>query len=149
MARELNPIEIMLTRDTDTMWKIMGGVMRNVCSTEIGRKIVSGTGKHVAALLVETGAFGLEKETEPRSIGASFADFLQAIGCGFEVVEGSDDDAVINMLACPYEICDEATCLAVMSIDSEVVKRLGGKLIIEETIAAGADKCRLRVVRQD
>ena len=106
-------------------------------------------GRVVGRALVSARAFGVRPADDVPGVTAAWLRVLRALRCRFEVSEVSEDRVVVNMFACPAGLSvrdGRRACHAGMEADRRIVERLGGELIIGETIATGAPTCTLTVV---
>lgn len=151
MENEYNFAERLLTRDTDLLWRMIGAAVRTAGRTSAGRFLMDGAGKLAGAVIAKTGMFGVEKAADPADVVSEWAKVLDAVNCKYELGAASADVAELFVLECPAGLAgtgNREVCLAGMSADSELVRRLGGELVIGETIASGADRCHLKIVRK-
>ncbi len=150
MERDYNAVERLLTLDTDMLWRLAGLYVRLSGKTSAGRFVMKQVGTLSGAAIARAGLFEVERMEEPEDVMGEWTKVLEELGCNFEPGEAAEDGAELFMLECPAGLTESdgrAACLAGMSADLELVKRLGGELIIGETIATGEDRCHLRVVR--
>ncbi|MEW6201747.1 MAG: hypothetical protein AB1546_07220 [bacterium] len=146
--REYNAIEKLLTRDTERMWKAMGAVVRLAGRTEVGRSLLREAGRAAGAVIAETGMFGVGRGGDAVEVTSEWLKVLAAVGCEYEIGKAGRDEVEVFVLECPAGLSAEdgrEVCDAGMSADCELVRRLGGELIIGDTIATGADCCHLVV----
>jgi len=151
MDREHNAIEKLLTRDTELLWRCVGPLVRLAGKTSAGRFLMSRIGNLTGAIIANTGMFGMEKMEIPADVVSEWTKVLDALGCDYELGEQGEDEAELFMLECPAGLSERdgrEVCVMGMSADTELVKQLGGELVIGETIGSGADRCHLKVVRR-
>lgn len=150
MEKEYNVAERLLTRDTDLLWRTVGPLVRLAGKTAAGRLLMSRVGKLSGMIIANTGMFGMEKMEEPADVMREWTKVLDDLGCNYELGGAGEDEAELFMIECPAGLTESdgrEVCLMGMSADRELVRRLGGELVIGETIASGADRCCLKVVR--
>ncbi|MFH1538223.1 MAG: hypothetical protein ABIH66_04640 [bacterium] len=147
---EGGPVETILMRDTDMLWRIIGPMVRLAGKTSAGRFVMEQTGKLAGTVLAKREMFGMEKAEEPADVVSEWLKVLEGLGCEYEVGKVGKDEVEVFILDCPAGLSEKdgrETCDSGMSADRELVRRLGGELVIGETIATGAEKCHLKVVR--
>ena len=145
---EYNPIEKLLTRDPQMLWKVAGTMVRLAGKTSAGRSLLQNVGKVTGALIAKTGMFGVKKGKDAMEVVNEWLKVLTAVGCEFEIGRSTKNEVEIFILDCPAGLCTDdgrEVCNAGMSADRELVRRLGGELIIGDTIASGATHCHLTV----
>ena len=150
MDRDYNAVERLLTLDTDLLWRLVRPYVRLSGKTSVGRFLMEKVGTLSGAVIARTGLFEVERMEEPEDVMSEWTKVLEELGCNYELGEADDVGVELFMLECPACLTEDdgrEVCLAGMSADLELVKRLGGELIIGETIASGADRCHLKVVR--
>lgn len=150
MERERSAVEKLLMRDTELLWRTVGPLVRLAGRTSAGRFMMSRVGKLSGMIVAKTEMFGMKKMETPEDIVSEWTKVLDDLGCDYELGEQGEDEAELFMLECPAGLTESdggKVCLMGMSADTELVKRLGGELVIGETIATGADRCHLKVVR--
>lgn len=146
---EGGPVERLLMRDTDLLWRMIGPMVRLAGKTSAGRFVMEQTGKLAGTILAKREMFGMMEAEEPADVVSEWLKVLEGLGCEYEVGKVGKDEVEVFILDCPagLEGRGEEVCDSGMSADRELVRRLGGELVIGETIATGAEKCHLRVVR--
>ena len=114
----------------------------------IGRFIVSNiTTRIMAYLFVEHGLFGVEKK-EDMTLEEIAMNWLKPsifFRVPTEIGEVTDEKIEVLRPECTVGFNDEKycqLCRASMNMDLEIVRQLGGKLTVTETILEGASMCR-------
>jgi hypothetical protein len=119
----------------------------------VGRKIVADVStKAMASLIVNFKLFGVEKRPG-MSIEEIALNWLKpsiVFRIPAEVGEVSEDSVEIFRPECTVGFKDPKLCKicrASMNMDMEIVRLLGGKLTVTETILEGAQRCRHIIVK--
>ncbi|MFH1539661.1 MAG: hypothetical protein ABIH66_11935 [bacterium] len=140
-------IEDFMSKNAAGVWKVLGRVINATTRTPAGEFLVTQSSKLAGAAVAGMGLYGIQKSGDVRQVAEDFARVMGEFGWDFEFGNSTEDEVEIFMLDCPGKLEGEEACLAGMEADVELVRRLGAKLEIHETIATGADRCRLTVVR--
>lgn len=114
----------------------------------IGRFIVAKiTTRLLAYLIVKFKLFGVEKKGNPALIDITL-DWLKPsifFRIPYEIEEATEKRIIILRPECTVGFDEpkySKICRASMNMDIEIIKKLGGKLTVTETILEGAKKCR-------
>lgn len=124
-----------------------GKILMSVGNNDMGRQLVElmhrGIGKTIGGITKLTDA------AESRETVEVVKEFMEYFFYSIIAVEEeSTEELVVTMSECPYGYCGEEhsdLCRATMNLEQEMIDQLGGELIIEESIAEGANKCRFRI----
>ncbi|MEW5947741.1 MAG: hypothetical protein AB1742_16260 [bacterium] len=152
MAKDFGAAERLLSRNPDLLWRTVGAMVRLAGRTSLGRLLMERTGRLAGAALAEMEMFGMKTADGPVAAAGEWLKVLEALNCRYEVGKVTSGGVEVFMLECPAGLSEKngkEVCLAGMSADRELVGRLGGRLLIGETIADGAGKCHLKVVRAE
>lgn len=114
----------------------------------VGRFIVSKITTRLAAyLIVRFKLFGVEKKGNPKLLDIALNWLKPSIffRIPYEIEEATEERIIILRPECTVGF-DESKyskiCRASMNMDIEIIKKLGGKLTVTETILEGAKRCR-------
>lgn len=124
-----------------------GKMLMSVGNNDMGRQVVElmhrGVGKTIGAITKLTDA---SESRDAVEVAKEFMEyFFYSI---MDVEQESAEELVVTMSECPYGYCDNEhsdLCRATMNLEEEMIDQLGGELVIEESIAEGASKCRFRI----
>lgn len=114
----------------------------------LGRFIVAKiTTRLLAYLIVKFKLFGVEKKENAELIDIALNWLKPSIffRIPYEIEEVSNERIVILRSECTVGLDDpkySKICRASMNMDIEIIKKLGGKLTVTETILEGAKSCR-------
>lgn len=115
----------------------------------LGRFIVKHITTKIAAwAIVKFKFLGVERSKKDMSAVDIAYEWLKPstrFRCPVEVGEVSDERVVIYRPECTVGFCkseQQPICRASMNMDMEIVRRLGGKLTVTETILEGARRCK-------
>jgi len=114
----------------------------------VGRFIVAGiTTRFMGFLIVERKLFGVEKARgmSLEDIALNWLKMSLFFNIPTEIGEVTEDRVEVFRPECTVGFDDPALCKicrASMNMDREIIRRLGGKLTVTETILEGAPKCR-------
>lgn len=124
------------------------GRRQKALNNPIGRLIVAKiTTRLLAYLIVRFKLFGVEKKENPALIDIAL-DWLKPsifFRIPYEIEEVSEKRIIILRPECTVgfdEPKHSKICRASMNMDIEIIKKLGGKLTVTETILEGSEKCR-------
>lgn len=103
--------------------------------------------KTMARLIVRFGLFGVEKRPGMTldEIALNWLKPSLFFNIPYELGEASEDRIEILRPECTVGFDDPGlckVCRASMNMDLEIIRLLGGKLTVTETILEGAEKCR-------
>lgn len=114
----------------------------------VGRFVVAKiTTRLLAYLIVRFKLFSVEKKENPKLLDIAL-DWLKPsifFRIPYEIEEVSDKRIIILRPECTVGFDKpeyRKICRASMNMDIEIIKKLGGKLTVTETILEGAKKCR-------
>lgn len=124
------------------------GRMQQRFNNPVGRFILAKiTTKLIAYLIVKFKLFGIERKENSTLIGIAL-NWLKPslfLKIPYEIDEVTSDKIVILRPECTVGFKDpklSKLCRASMNMDMEIIRRLGGKLTVTETILEGAKYCR-------
>lgn len=149
--KNFTPLEKFVTLNSTTIWQLAGFGVRLLGRTNIGRELLKTTGKTAGKLIVNTRTCGITKGNDINSIVSNWLKILDWVNCEYKIHTIETEEAEIHVLNCPAKLTiknGKKVCDAGMSADITIVEKLGGRLIIEDSIARGADKCILKVVKK-
>jgi hypothetical protein len=124
------------------------GRRQKALNNPIGRFIVAKiTTKLLAYFIVKFKLFGVEKKENPTLIDIALNWLKPSIffRIPYEIEEVSEERIVILRPECTVGFDKpehSKICRASMNMDIEIIKKLGGKLTVTETILEGAKSCR-------
>lgn len=112
-----------------------------------GPVLMKGFAALASFLLVKTRIMGLRRVTggDPVEIVSRWMRFPALMCTPCEVAEASSERVVLLWPECPvgYRGAEQSgLCRAVMEIDRQTVKRMGGEMTIAATVPEGAPCCR-------
>ena len=122
-------------------------------NNRVGRFLMANvTSRLLARLIVGKGLFGIEdrRRDDLVEIAMEWLKLSIFLRIPTEVAEASDERVVVLRPECTIGLegpeC-APLCRASMNMDMEIVRRLGGRLVVTETILEGAPRCRHIVTR--
>jgi hypothetical protein len=124
-------------------------------NNRVGRFLLSRVATRILArLIVKKGLFGIEdrRRDDLIEIAMEWLKLSIFLRIPTEVAEANDDRVIVLRPECTvgYQGPECAPlCRASMNMDMDIVKRLGGRLVVTETILEGAPKCRHIITRGD
>lgn len=133
----------------------VGRFQERFSNNPLGRFVlVKITTKLLAYLIVEKELFGVEKgeKSDLLEIALNWLKPSIFLRIPTEVAEAGDERVVILRPECTVGFKDHSCarlCRASMNMDMEIVRRLGGKLVVTETILEGAPNCRHIITKGD
>lgn len=133
----------------------VGRFQQKHTNNRVGRFILARiTTRVLAYLIVEKGLFGVEKgrKGDLLDIALNWLKPSILMRIPTEIAEASDERVVVLRPECTIGLSDPSCaplCRASMNMDMEIVRRLGGKLVVTETILEGAPKCRHVITRRE
>lgn len=121
----------------------------NKMNNPIGRFFVKNITTRLAAWAIITfRLFGVRKKKKEMSAIDIAYEWLKPsifFRCPMEIGEVNEKCVVIYRPECTVGFCKKEQrkiCRASMNMDMEIVRRLGGKLTVTETILEGASRCK-------
>src|SRR5215467_7174406 len=117
------------------------GGLRWLCRREWGRSAVRGVMRTGAWLLLW--AFQGRRQASPGAVNQEWQRILRGLG-----LEPQGAGCCSRFGRCTLALGpgDGATCDSVMAINDTLIRKLGGKMVIEQRLTdAGADHCRVRI----
>ncbi len=119
-----------------------------------GEKIVRSFSGGFGKLMYYTPVAGAKRQTSIEGIEKTLMDISRLSGFNLEIIEDtkSPDSFEFYVYECPYNYIREdksGVCDAVMDMDRELFRKVGGELTIQEYISRGADKCKLLMILSD
>ena len=150
--KSFSPLSRYVSNHSDGVWRRVGRTVRMLGKTKVGRGLLVLNGRMAGNFIVGTGLFNVKKSDNIHDATSNWLKVLSAVGCEYEIGEVTDDFVEVRILKCLAGLTTKngrRVCQAGMEADRTVVRKLGGKLEIGETIATGAPKCILRVVKKE
>lgn len=123
----------------------IGRFLSRIGRNPLGRFIIANFTTRLAAyLIVRFRILGIEKGGDMIDVAYQWHKLGTFLKVPAEVESATPDRVVITHSECTmgFTTRDAKVCRASMNMDREIIRQLGGKLTVEQTIAAGAPKCR-------
>ena len=131
-----------------SMTVAIGKMYENLYKLPGGEALVRGMSRNAARLAFYNPLAGLKKRDSLAEIKEDVVRMCKLMEVPLSVSKESPDQIEFLVDACPYGYNrrdQEGVCDAVMDLDRTMVKLCGGSMVVEESTAAGAPKCRVTV----
>lgn len=128
--------------------RFLGRMGRN----PVSRLIIARVTTRIAAfLIVRFKVLGIEKGKDMVDVAYQWHKLATFMKIPAEVESATADRVVLTHSECTmgFTTRDAKVCRASMNMDKAIIRRLGGKLTVVETIAEGSPKCRHIIERQE
>lgn len=113
------------------------------------RQTIFFTNGAVGRLIPKLAFLGFRKGKSYENAIWNWELYLKLVGCAYEVQENDQKESIYILRQCPVGNCRRDhtdVCDATMTLDHNVVKTIGAKLILEKTIPVDGI-CVLRIAR--
>jgi len=123
----------------------VGRFQRLVGSTPVGRFIMANVTTRIAGwLLVRFKVLGITPGGDMIDVAYNWQKLAVFLKIPVEVESATPDRVVLLHHECTVGFThkDDKVCRASMNMDKAIVKKLGGKLTVVETIASGCSRCK-------
>jgi uncharacterized membrane protein len=123
----------------------VGRFQRLVGSTPVGRFMMANVSTRIAGwLLVRFKVLGMEPGGDAVNIAYNWQKLATFLRIPVEVESADADKVILTHKECTvgFTTKDLKVCQASMNMDKTIVRRLGGKLTVVETLTQGAPRCR-------
>lgn len=153
MATFIRDAKMSLERDgfMRSLIRELAGTLQDVVGLEDASGFISVVGQRMGAEINDSykRALSLEK-LDRRQVAAVLVDLKRRIQGDFFVIEESDEKIVLGNRACPFGekvIGRPAMCMMTSNVFGSIAAdHLGyAKVVLEQTIAEGADGCRVTI----
>jgi hypothetical protein len=131
--------------------RLYGAALERTASHPVGRVVVRVAHRAAAKGLGKVArATGFTGDLPPVAVAKKTMTkfFLPILDEDWPAPRGSSEPWTFEFTSCPYGLTaksDGRLCHAIMNLEEELVRQLGGELVIEERIAEGASRCRFTV----
>jgi len=157
LCDNLSSLELPLERDgfLRDLLRHLSGTLQDVVGLEEASGFISVVGQKMGEEINDNYRSALQVENLSREqVAAALVDLKQRINGNFSIVSEDDEKIVLQTTSCPFEekvLGRESLCMMTSNVFGTIsAENLGyAKVYLEETIARGAQGCRVVVYLAD